>query len=91
LHAPIQEQLSQLPENLSMEDALTAVQEERRHELFTEYGHRWLDLKRTGSATTVLGAIKPDYWQATDTLFPIPLTDINRNPNLRNAQNEGYN
>lgn len=64
-----------------------AIQEERRRELFTESGHRWLDLKRTGQANSVLAPIKPD-WQPTDQAYPIPLTEIERNPKL--TQNEGY-
>lgn len=38
---------------------LQAVEDERRRELFGELAHRWFDLKRTGRATPVLGALKP--------------------------------
>ncbi|SRX74746.1 RagB/SusD family nutrient uptake outer membrane protein [Aequorivita antarctica] len=72
----------------SKEALLDAVLEERKHELFTEQGQRWFDLKRTNSATTVLGPIKPG-WKATDILLPIPENELSLNPNLQ-PQNPGY-
>jgi len=66
---------------------LSAIQHERQVELFCEWGNRWFDLKRTGKATEVLSLIKPD-WQAKDTLYPIPQTELNSNPFL--TQNPGY-
>lgn len=66
---------------------LLAIEKERATELFAEWGQRWFDLKRTGRATLVLGTIKPT-WQATDTLWPIPQSQININPTLK--QNPGY-
>ena len=70
------------------ESALSAIELERRKELFAEDGHRWFDLKRTNRADAVLGAIKPD-WQSTDVLFPIPEVEILNNSNL-GPQNSGY-
>ena len=67
---------------------LNAIEQERRIELFAEWGHRWFDLKRTGRATTVLGSLKPATWQPTDELWPIPQSQINLNPSL--TQNNGY-
>jgi starch-binding outer membrane protein, SusD/RagB family len=67
---------------------LLAVEQERKVELFSEMAHRWMDLKRTNRSTAVLGAIKST-WLPTDTLFPIPLTQIQSNSNLK--QNDGYN
>lgn len=66
---------------------LSAIQHERQVELFCEWGNRWFDLKRTGRATEVLSLIKPG-WQAKDTLFPIPQTELTSNPFL--SQNPGY-
>jgi hypothetical protein len=83
------DQLPQLSLSLSKEDALLAVENERRHELFTEWGHRWFDLKRTGRADAVLGVLKPG-WQTTDQLFPLPGNDLITNVNLRGHQNPGY-
>ena len=67
---------------------LLAIEHERQVELFCEWGHRWLDLKRTGRADAVLGLEKPAGWQPTDTLYPIPQQALNTNPNLK--QNPGY-
>jgi hypothetical protein len=67
---------------------LSAIEQERRIELMFEWGHRWFDLKRTGRANAVLGALKPLTWQPTDTLWPIPVSQLNANPAL--TQNPGY-
>lgn len=67
---------------------LDAILWERRVELFTEQGLRWFDLKRTGSAEAVLGALKPN-WRPTDTVLPVPEAELETNPNLL-PQNSGY-
>ncbi|WP_346317655.1 RagB/SusD family nutrient uptake outer membrane protein [Chitinophaga sp. YIM B06452] len=77
-----------LPANLDKAALLLAVEKERQLELFTEWGHRWFDLKRTQRSAAVLGPIKGANWQATDTLYPIPSDAIRTNINL--TQNEGY-
>lgn len=79
--------LSETNPQLGEEQILQLIFEERRKELFTEWGHRWLDLKRTGMATEVLSPKKP-LWQATDVLYPIPEVERLKNPNLE--QNAGY-
>jgi hypothetical protein len=68
-------------------DLLTAIQKERRVEFFSEWGHRWFDLKRTETANTVLSLIKPK-WQISDMLYPIPEFEITNNHNI--TQNPGY-
>lgn len=68
-------------------DIEQAVLEERRRELFSEWGHRWLDLKRFGVIEEVLGQKKPA-WQSHAKHLPIPEQDILRNPFL--TQNLGY-
>lgn len=68
-------------------ELLEAIERERRIELLSEFGHRWLDLKRWGKATLALDSIKVG-WQKTDVLFPIPELEIQKNPML--YQNEGY-
>lgn len=80
--------LTVLPTNLDKAALLLAVEKERKLELFVEWGHRWFDLKRTNRATAVLGPIKGTFWQATDTLYPIPSNAIKTNIYLE--QNEGY-
>ncbi|WP_418501813.1 RagB/SusD family nutrient uptake outer membrane protein [Flagellimonas sp.] len=68
---------------------LDVIMHERQVELFTEFGHRWFDLKRTGRAMEVLDDLKPG-WKDTDNLLPIPETELLANPNLE-PQNPGYN
>jgi hypothetical protein len=70
-------------------DFLLAIEQERRSELFTEWGHRWLDLKRTGRADMVLSALKAN-WLPTDVLYPIPQSQILNDPSMTDAQNPGY-
>lgn len=73
----------------SQSGLLAAVAKERKLELFGEFGHRWLDLLRTGQANTVLSAMKPTTWNATrSVLFPIP--DVQRRANPSLTQNPGY-
>jgi len=79
--------------------AMVAVEQERRMELFAEWGHRWFDLKRwpARSAThpsdkridEVMSALRPTTWKTTAALWPIPNDEIIRNTAL--SQNEGYN
>jgi hypothetical protein len=66
---------------LTQTDVLALTARERTSELFAEFGHRWFDLKRSGSIDAVLGAVKPD-WQPKDALFPIPQAEITANPNI---------
>ena len=70
------------------DEVLAAVQKERQTELFTEWGNRWFDLKRTGTIDAVLSAVKPN-WKPYCALFPIPRAQIILDPNLK--QNPGYN
>lgn len=68
---------------------LSAIEQERKMEFFGEWGHRWLDLKRTDRANAVLGALRPTTWKTTSVLYPIPQAQIIINTNL--TQNAGYN
>src|SRR5690606_8853114 len=67
---------------------LNAIEQERRIELFSEQGHRFFDLKRTGRADSELAPVKPN-WESTDVLLPIPESELLLNPNLE-PQNDGY-
>lgn len=78
-----------LPHNLSENDFINAVAKERRIELFAEWGHHWLDLKRTGKSSEAFADIqykKP--WDDRQLLYPVPKQEIEWNNNL--SQNDGY-
>lgn len=74
--------------DLTDEALLNAIEKERFVELFTEWGHRWFDLKRTGRSDAVLGPLKGASWQSSDILYPVPLDELQRNVYLQ--QNPGY-
>lgn len=67
---------------------IDAIIQERRVEFFSELGHRFFDLKRTGLLNTTLSPIKPG-WNVTDVFWPIPESELLLNPNLL-PQNQGY-
>jgi hypothetical protein len=80
--------LSPVPANSTPAECLAAVDKERRVELFSEWGHRWFDLKRTNNIDNVLLPIKGTNWQPTDQFYPIPFSEIQKDPFL--VQNQGY-
>ncbi|WEK37515.1 MAG: RagB/SusD family nutrient uptake outer membrane protein [Candidatus Pseudobacter hemicellulosilyticus] len=70
-----------------------AILKERQLELFSEFGHRWFDLKRTGNVDAVMTTVAPTKktsWKTEYQLWPIPQNDILRNPSLAGQQNPGY-
>lgn len=71
----------------SAPEVLTAILKELRIEFFTEYGHRFFDLKRYGLLDSIL-SVKTG-WNTSDNLFPIPEAELSLNPNLA-PQNTGY-
>jgi hypothetical protein len=71
-----------------LEELLESILHERRIELFSEQGHRFFDLKRTGNADDVLSKVK-SFWDETDKLLPLPEDELLKNPNLL-PQNNGY-
>ncbi|WP_433811448.1 RagB/SusD family nutrient uptake outer membrane protein [Flavobacterium johnsoniae] len=73
---------------VSKEEVLEAVLQERRWELFTEFGHRFFDLKRFDKINSVLSSVKPG-WNSDDKLLPIPERELRTNPKL-GSQNPGY-
>ncbi|PZD76445.1 RagB/SusD family nutrient uptake outer membrane protein [Mesonia sp. K7] len=79
--------LSSIAPNIQQEALLDSIQLEKRREFFTEWGHRWLDLKHTGKIDEVLQDEKP-YWQGAYQYYPIPEEDLQNNPYL--TQNPGY-
>jgi hypothetical protein len=88
--------LDPLDDNISHDSALMAVEQERKFELFGEWGNRWFDLKRTPSnsgnigltrADDILSGLKPA-WKHSAVLYPIPASQIIINSQL--SQNYGY-
>lgn len=73
---------------------LAAIAHERQVELFTEWGHRWMDLKRYGQVDAVMGmpgnvcTQKGGAWNTDWQSYPLPAYDIIQDPKL--TQNEGY-
>ena len=84
-----------LPATTASDEAslLTAIIHERRVELFTEEGNRFLDLKRWGAIDSVMTAFAPTKgsgttWSDYKQLLPLPANDLLQDPNL--TQNTGY-
>lgn len=67
--------------------AVEAVLNERRLELFCEFGHRFYDLKRTGRLNDV-SSVKQN-WQEHFRVLPLPENELLLNPNML-PQNTGY-
>jgi len=70
---------------------LTAILQEKRIELFTEWGHRWFDIKRLKTVDAVMYTVAPQkgtVWNTNWQLYPIPLAEIQKDVNL--VQNPGY-
>lgn len=71
-----------------VEYILKAILNERKHELFTEFGHRFYDLKHFEVLDEVLLQTKPN-WKSYYKWWPIPEKELLLNPNLK-PQNNGY-
>jgi len=67
---------------------LTAVANERRTEFFVEPGHRFFDLKRTGTVDavmTIAAPLKGGTWASFKQIWPVPANDLLQDPNLTQA------
>lgn len=73
---------------ISQTPLIDSIQIERKYELFSEFGDRWFNLRRTGSINQIMKNVKGNNWTETDQLYPIPQSEINRNARLK--QNPGY-
>jgi hypothetical protein len=83
--------LPDLPVTLTKEQILEQVLAERQAELFTEWGNRWFDLKRTNKIDNVMAAVSPvkgSSWDSYKALFPLPQAELLYNHNM--TQNTGY-
>ena len=72
-------------------DLLSAIMQERRVEFFTEMGHRFFDLRRTGTVDAVMGVVSPQKgsnWASYMQYWPIPTSETQRNTHLK--QTPGY-
>lgn len=70
---------------------VNAILQERRIELFSEWGHRWLDLKRTGTVDSVMALAtvrKGGTWHSYQQYYPIFTSELDTDPRL--VQNAGY-
>ncbi len=68
-----------------------AILHERRVELFSEWGHRWLDIKRVGKVDELMthySTLKGGTWSTNWQWYPIPINDLQKDVNL--YQNTGY-
>src|SRR5690606_25976541 len=82
--------LNAIPATNDVHVVRAALEQERRIELFAEWGHRWFDLRRWPSITgdagktradDVLAPVKPA-WQPSAIYLPLPDEAIRTNPNL---------
>ncbi len=67
---------------------MTAIISERRHELFTEFGDRFYDLKRLNKLDEQMLFYKPQ-WKSFNRNLPLPESELLLNSNLF-PQNNGY-
>ncbi len=75
------------------ENVLNAIAHERYVELFTESGHRWFDLKRSGNVSLRMAEVTPEKggsWLPYKALMPISRDEILMNKALKGHQNAGY-
>lgn len=82
--------LAGLSSSLTDAQVTAAVAHERQVELFAEWGHRWMDLRRTGQAHDILSALtEKQPWAGDYQLqYPIPPAEIRTDHFL--VQNPGY-
>jgi len=73
--------------SLSVEEFMDELLAEKRREFFTEFGHRFFDLKRLGRLDE-LSAVKPN-WEDDKKLWPLPQNELLLNASLY-PQNPGY-
>src|SRR5579863_4414196 len=67
---------------------MSIIDHERQVELFAEdWGDRWLNLKRRGTVDSVMIIVTPEKggsgWQSFQQYYPISITEIQADPNLK--------
>jgi hypothetical protein len=78
--------VEEVEQNIDQDRLLSLIMQDRNKELFTEWGHRWLDLRRTDKTEEEFSSSIG--WESTDIYYPIPESELMKNSNL--TQNEGY-
>lgn len=77
---------------MNKDELLEAIIAERRVELFSEFGHRWFDLKRLGKVDEVMKLATPlkggTGWESYQAYYPIMPTQLELNRNV--SQTIGY-
>lgn len=73
--------------NIGKERLIDLIVTEKRAEFFTEWGHRWLDLKRTGKVDEVMAIMtlkkgNNSGWKSYQQYYPITLDELKLNPSL---------
>jgi starch-binding outer membrane protein, SusD/RagB family len=75
---------------------MAAILHERQVEFFSEWGHRWFDLCRTGTAPSVMGSpgnicqTKGGIWGSDNHQLLLPVPQQERNADVNLSQNPGY-
>jgi hypothetical protein len=79
---------------ISQSALIDKIMHERQVELFCEWGHRWLDLKRTGKVDAVMSVVTPlksngaIQWRSYQQYYPVAKPELDKAPNL--TQTSGY-
>lgn len=84
--------LKDIAPGIGRDELLDSITQEKRRELFCEWGIRWGDIRRSPAVNTIMTDIATQReipWKPTALLWPIPLNDIT-NASTYIEQNEGY-
>jgi starch-binding outer membrane protein, SusD/RagB family len=78
---------------ISQSNLLDKILHERQVEFFSEWGHRWFDLKRTNNLDALMTVITPKKangqpWRPFQKLYPIPFSELQSGVHL--SQTPGY-
>lgn len=86
--------IANIDPGISQSALINTIMHERQVELFCEWGHRWLDLKRTGKVDDVMSVITPlksngaIKWRSYQQYYPVLKSELDKAPSL--VQTDGY-